>query len=236
MDLFQRKNIILITLLFLNLFACKTPDDSDSMQPSDGYPYLTSKEEIKKILKDRGIDTIEFKKGEIIADIGAGNGYIEAMLSIFIDSLTFYIQDIDTLVCNQLTINEVVDFYQEVNGRPFTNKFIVVNGTDTDTNLPDTTFDKILMLWTYQYLKEPRQFIMDVRENLKNDGLFYVINPQQDDVEYLNSLRQKYGWNASPLDKEISDIIDCGFELKRISRNYEGYEQPYIMVFEKKTD
>jgi SAM-dependent methyltransferase len=220
----------------LTLFACNAPGDPGSMQPIDGYPFLTNKEEIKKILKDRGVGTIKLKKGEIIADIGAGNGYIEAMLSIYNDSLTFYIQDIDTLVCNQRNVNKVVDFYQEVNGGPFTNKFIVVNGTDIDTNLPDSTFDKILMIRTYQYLKEPRKFIMDVRENLKNDGLFYVINPQSDDYEYLNTIRQKYGWNASPLEKEISDIIDCGFELKRISRNYEGYEQPYIMVFKKKTD
>ena len=236
MDLFRRISIVLITLSLLNLLGCKTPDDSGSMQPYDGYPMLTSKEEIKKTLEDRGVDIIKFKKGEIIADIGAGNGYIEAMLSIYNDSLTFYIQDIDTSVCNQITIDEVVDFYQEVNGRPFTNKFIVVNGTDTETNLPDSTFDKILMLRTYQYLKEPRKFIMEVRENLKKDVLFYVFNPQSDDYEYLNTIRQKYGWNASPLEKEISDIIDCGFELKRISRNYEGYEQPYIMVFKKKTD
>jgi SAM-dependent methyltransferase len=214
--------------------GCKTPDDSGSMQPSDGYPYVTSLEEIKGNLKHRCVDTIKFRCGEIIADIGAGNGYIEAMLSIFNDSLTFYIQDIDTSVCNQIRINEVVDFYQEVNGRPFTNKFIVVNGTDTDTNLPDSTFDKILMVRTYAYIKEPRTFILDVRENLKDDGLFYVINPQSDDYEYLNSVRKKYGWNASPLEKEISDIIDCGFELIRISRNYEGYEQPYIMVFKKR--
>jgi len=236
MDLLRKHSIVLIIISLCNLFACNSSDESDSMQPIDGYPFLTSKEEIKKILEDRGVDIIKFKKGEIIADIGAGNGYIEAMLSIYNDSLTFYIQDIDTLVCNQSTVNEVVDFYQEVNGRPFTNKFIVVNGTDTDTNLPDSTFDKILMLRTYQYLKEPRKFIMDVRENLKNDGLFYVINPQSDDYEYLNTIRQKYGWNASPLEKEISDIIDCGFELRRISRKYEGYEQPYIMVFKKKTD
>jgi len=234
MDLIRIRIIVLITLLFLILFACNPPGDSGSMQPIDGYPFLTSKEEIKKTLEYRGVGTIEFKKGEIIADIGAGNGYIEAMLSIYNDSLTFYIQDIDTSVCNQLTINEVVNFYQEVNGRPFTNEFIVVNGTDTDTNLPDSIFDKILMLRTYQYLKEPRKFITDVRENLKNDGLFYVINPQSDDYEYLNSLRQKYGWNASPLEKEITDIIDCGFELLRISRNYDGYEQPFIMVFKKK--
>ena len=234
MDLIRNNSIILIILSFFYLLSCKTSVDSNSMQPIDGYPFLTSKEEIKKTLEDRGIAAIKFKKGETIADIGAGNGYIEAMLSIYYDSLTFYIQDIDTSICNQLSVNEVVDFYQEVNGRPFTNKFIVVNGTDTDTNLPDSTFDKILMVRTYAYIKEPRTFIMDVRENLKDDGLFYVINPQSDDYEYLNSVRQKYGWNASPLEKEISDIIDCGFELIRISRNYEGYEQPYIMVFKKR--
>jgi protein-L-isoaspartate O-methyltransferase len=154
MYLIQNRIIILITLLFLFLFACNPPGDPGSMQPFDGYPFITSKEEIKEMLEDRGVGNIKFKKGEIIADIGAGNGYIEAMLSIFNDSLTFYIQDIDTSVCNQRAIDEVIDFYQEVNGRPFTNKFIVVNGTDTETNLPDSTFDKILMLRTYPYLKE----------------------------------------------------------------------------------
>ena len=238
MDLFRRITIVMIALSLLNLLGCNTPDDSGSMQPSDGYPYVTSMEEIKGILKHRCVDTIKFRRGEIIADIGAGNGYIEAMLSIFNDSLTFYIQDIDTSVCNQSAINEVVDFYQEINSRPFTNRFIVVNGTDTDTNLPDSIFDKILMLWTYQYLKKPKVFIKDVKDNLKDDGLFYVINPPQDEDEYTKSLRKKYGWNASPLEKQITDIIDCGFELKRISRNYDadGYNTPYMMVFRKKTD
>lgn len=223
------------TLLLCSLFACNPPVDEGSMQPYDGYPMITSKEEIENTLEARGVDVNEFKKGEIIADIGAGNGYIEAMLSLFHDSLTFYIQDIDTAVCNQKAIDEVVDFYQEVHGRPFTNTFIVVNGTDTETNLPDSIFDKILMIRTYLYLKEPRKFIQEVRENLKDDGLFYVINPLQTDWdrEYANTLRQKYGWNMSPLEKEISDIIDCGFELKRISREYDGYEDPFTMVFAK---
>ena len=153
MYLFRRITIVMIALSLLSLLGCKTPDDSGSMQPTEGYPFLTSIEEIKGALRYRGLDTIEFRRGEIIADIGAGNGYIEAMLSMFHDSLTIYIQDIDTSVCNQSAINVVMDFYQEVNGRPFTNKFVVVNGTDTDTNLPDSAFDKILMLWTYSYLK-----------------------------------------------------------------------------------
>jgi len=233
MDLLRQRGIVLFFIALCNFLSCNPPEVTGSMQPIDGYPFVTSKEEIRMILEHRGIDYIKFKKGEIIADIGAGNGYIEAMLSIYYDSLTFYIQDIDTAVCNQETVDEVVKFYEEVNGKPFTNKFIVVNGTDTETNLPDSTFDKILMLSTYQYLKEPNKFILDVREKLKDDGLFYVINPQMDDYEYLNTIRQKYGWNASPLEQEISDIIDCGFELKRIYRNYQGSEQPYTMVFKK---
>ena len=233
MVLLRKAAAILFLIISCCFLACSSPYVPDSMQPAEGYPMLTDKDEIKKLLADRGVDVIKFKKGEVIADIGAGNGYIEAMLSIFYDSLTFYIQDIDTAVCNQRTIDEVVEFYEEVRGEPFTNTFIVVNGTDTETNLPDSTFHKILMLRTYQYLKEPVKFIRDVRSKLKDDGLFYVINSQLEDYEYMNKVRQKHGWNASPLEKEISDIIDCGFELKRLYRNYHGQEQPYIMVFEK---
>jgi len=210
--------------------------DSDqelaSMQPFDGYPMLNDVEEIRELLRDKCVDTISFRKGEVIADIGAGNGYLEAMLSLFHDDLTFYIQDIDKKVCNPGTIQEVVDFYQDVHGKPFTNRFIAVNGTDTESNLPDNTFNKILMLWTYQYLKDPETFILDLRGKLKNEGLFYVINPEQDyELGKINSI--EYGWNGSTVEKQISDIIDCGFELVRVARNYDDNQMPYIMVFRK---
>ena len=233
----HRKVILrLFVLLFLTSWACKRQDEPVSMQPTEGYPFTTNINEIEDILEKRGLDTIAFQQGEVIADIGAGNGYIEALLSIFHDSLTFYIQDIDSSVCNERALMEVISFYQEVRGREFQNEFKIVIGTDTETNLPDDTFDRIFMLWTYHYLKEPEIFIKDVRKNLKAEGLFYVINPQVEEDEYSKSLRAKYGWNVSPLERQISDIIDNGFELLRISKNYniDGYNQPYIMVFKRK--
>ena len=231
------ENAVLNILVFaiLTLSACKSTVESDSMQPAEGYPFTSDLEEIHDILKFRCIDTIDFKSGQVIADIGAGNGYIEAMLAMFNDSLTFYIQDIDISVCNESELSKVLDFYQEVNGKPFTSKFIIVNGSDTDTNLPDDTFDKILMLWTYSYLKEPIRFISDIRKNLKDDGLFYVINPEIEENDYTKSLRKETGWNVSTMEKQIDDIISCGFRLVRISKNYDAgdYQEPVIMIFRK---
>ena len=232
----RRKNIISIAILVSLIIACNPNADNSaddgSMQPSADYEMPNSIEEIKQRLKDKCVDTIKFNKGETIADIGAGIGDVVAMLSVFNDSLTFYVQDIDTSVCNQKKINEITNSFQKFNPGSFTNKFIVVTGTDTKTNLPDNSCDKILMLWTYQYLKKPREFILDVRDKLKEEGKFYVINPDLD-YEEGKMIREKYGWNEATVEQEIAEIINSGFKLIGISRNYDDPKQAYIMVFKK---
>jgi SAM-dependent methyltransferase len=231
----KKSFVVIFAFMFCCFFNCRNKNDNksysdDSMQPIDGYPFLSSIEEVQEHLKGRCIDTI---KWDIVADVGAGNGYIEAMLSIFHDSLTFYIQDIDSTVCNPKAINEVVKFYQNIKGKPINNKFITVIGNDNETNLPGDTFDKILMLWTYQYFKNPKAIMKDLRLKLKNNGLLYIVNPN---IDYESSLKltPEHGWNSSPIEKEISDILGCGFELIKISRNNYCCENPYILVFKKK--
>ena len=232
----RAKHITLYAFTLACILYCRNPPREDSMQPYAGYPLLANQDSIKQELSSHCLDTINFKNGQIIADIGAGNGYLEGMLSLFLDSLTFYIQDIDTSICNQSAVNKVADFYNNLKKEPFNNKFIAVNGTDSTTNLPDNIFDKILMINTYQYIKKPKAFILDVNKKLKNDGLFYVINPQYGDYEDLDRQRKEYGWNASPLETEISDIISCGFELIEISRKITDgkFYDPYIMIFKKR--
>jgi hypothetical protein len=231
----KKVRILLLVVISCFLSNCRNNNSKtdDSMQPYGGYPLYGSKEKIVRILRDKCVDTINLMKGDVIADIGAGNGSLEAMLSIFHDSLTFYIQDIDSSVCNQKSINEVFNYYQNVKGKSFTNKFIAVKGADNKTNLPNDTFDKIIMLWTYQYLKNPEGIMTDLRLKLKHDGLMYLINPDHD-YESGKKLKLEHGWNGSPLEEQISNTIKCGFELIRLSRNYEDPENPYIMVFKKK--
>ena len=204
-----------------------------SMQPFEVDKLFSNKDEVLNHLRDKCVDTISFKKGDVVADIGSGNGSVVIMLSMFHDSITFYIQDIDPLVCNQEKINSLIGYYEGLNEESFTSRFFIATGSDTETNLPDNTFDKILMLWTYQYFKDPQAIMTDIKQKLKDDGIMYIVNP---DLEKANGekLTLKFGWNASTVEREISDIIDCGFELISISRNYESPEHPYIMVFKKK--
>jgi SAM-dependent methyltransferase len=227
----RKIQIVILLVIYYCLSGCG--NKKVSMQPYDSYRLITSEEMINKVLNDKCIDTINFVPGDTIADIGAGDGRVEAMLSVLHDSLTFYVQDIDTSVCNQDTINNVISYFQGITQRTIKNKFIIVVGSDDKTNLPDKTFDKILMLWTYPYFKNPRAIMTDLKLKLKNDGLLYIVNPDHD---YESGKQQtlEYGWNASPLDKEITNTIECGFELIKLSRNYEDPENPYIMVFKKK--
>ena len=236
MKKFSIKYSVLYAFILFCLLYCKNTPRKDSMQPYAGYPLLANPDSIKQELASKCLDTINFMNGQIIADIGAGNGYMEGMLSLFFDSLTFYIQDIDTSICNQTDVNRVSNFYKNLKKKPFNNKFIAVNGTDSTTNLPDNICDKILMINTYQYIKNPIAFIQDVKKKLKMGGFFYVINPQYGDYNDLDRQRKEYGWNASPLETEISDIISCGFELTKISRKITDGEfyDPYIMIFKKR--
>jgi ubiquinone/menaquinone biosynthesis C-methylase UbiE len=233
------KHVFILMIISLNLLCCKSqvkPAKNLSMQNLRGYPLIENIDSIKQFLKHKCLNTINFKKGEIIADVGAGNGYLKGMLSLFNDSLTFYIQDIDTSICNQKTVDKVVDFYKRLKKKPFTNKFYVVNGSDVETTLPDETFDKILMIFTYPYLKYPQVFMTDIKHKLKPDGRMYIINPDVPINDLTKSLKAEYGWNESPIDKEINDIIGCGFEL--ISKSKYSYTNkrgnPYIMVFKQK--
>lgn len=207
-----------------------------SMHPLYGYRLIKSSEDIKSDLKEKSVDTINFQSGDTIADIGAGDGRIEAMLSILHDSLTFYLQDIDSLVCNQDTLKEAISYFQKITNKPITNNFYHIIGSDDKTNLPNNKFDKILMLWTYQYFKNPKAIMTDLKLKMKPDGLMYIINPDPDiKIELSKYLTSEYGWNQSRIERQITDIISCGFELIQISRNYESSEKPYIMVFKRRT-
>jgi len=119
-------------------------------------------------------DMYGFKKGDVIGDIGASSGYCEGVFSVFSDSLTFYIEDIDTTCLNNSELTKVINYYTKIKEAPITNKFFLVIGNEKNTNLPGGIFDKIIMNKTFHHLDYPDDIVSDIYKKLKPDGELYI--------------------------------------------------------------
>src|SRR6185436_5650260 len=123
--------VIVLSVLFIQ---CKIPKEAGNNVPEKpfkfGTPY-TLKECTTDIKYFTG--ELAFKAGDVIADVGAGNGYLDGAISVVTDSITFYIEDINRTFLNQTEFDKVVKYYTQVCGKPMTNKFFIKIGTKKKT-------------------------------------------------------------------------------------------------------
>lgn len=129
--------------------------------------YFDTKEDL--------LDFFEFKKGDVVADVGAYKAQYEGAFSLLTDSITFYAQDINKKKLNQKTINKMVRHYTKLKGKPLTNTFKFVIGTEKETNLPDGIFDKIILSSVFHELKYRKEMMLDITKKLKPDGKIYIL-------------------------------------------------------------
>ncbi len=117
----------------------------------------------------------ECKKGEIIASIGASNGYVEVQIATFIDSIKWYIQDIDTACLNNEELQKVILYHEKLKGSKIIGNFNLVIGDIKKTNLPVNTFDRVLMANVYHELTDRKNIMSDVYRILKPEGVIVIM-------------------------------------------------------------
>ena len=113
-------------------------------------------------------------EGDVIADVGAASGWVDGALSVICDSITFYVEDIDTDYLNEDQFNRVITHFNEVRGTPQTNVLHYVIGTKTKTRLPDATFDKIIIDNAFHEIRKPGRILKDLRKKLKPHGILII--------------------------------------------------------------
>lgn len=144
-----------------------------AQREGDPATYLkTSKKKVSVILKAGN-----FKPGEYIVDIGAGIGWLDAAIGIYEDSLIFYLEEIDSSTIKNSRLQEAINEFVKVRGKPFTCTYSQVMGTNTSTNLPDTLFDKVLLIDTYHHLQHRDEMIKDINRILRRGGKLIVYEP-----------------------------------------------------------
>jgi ubiquinone/menaquinone biosynthesis C-methylase UbiE len=116
----------------------------------------------------------DVKNGEKIASVGAGRGSREVIYSMLADSLTMYIQEIDTASLKSDWIMQLAIRQYNLAELPITASFRLIAGTASDTRLPTATLDKVLLEHSLHEFTQQTQMLTDIRTKLKPDGLLYV--------------------------------------------------------------
>jgi SAM-dependent methyltransferase len=164
------------------------------------------------------------KPGVVFADIGASSGYYDAAMAVFLDSVTFYLNDIDHHCLNERNLNKVLRYYSKLKGSSIqtTNSFHYIIGTPTRTKLPENTFDVIFSNATMHVIDQPDSILADLYQNLKDDGGLYI----RDEFVYNGEVKKcgskKCGHNVLLYEPFLQRMNRNGFVLNGETHEF-GY-------------
>jgi ubiquinone/menaquinone biosynthesis C-methylase UbiE len=116
----------------------------------------------------------DFHAGQTVASIGAQCANWEAALATKTDSIAFYLEDIDSGSLNNIQAAFSWNYYSELRKKPITCSYKIVIGTESSTNLPSGSFDKILIINSFHEFNDQKQMLSDIAKKLKPNGVLYI--------------------------------------------------------------
>jgi precorrin-6B methylase 2 len=168
---------------------------------------------------------MDLKSGEVLADVGASSGCFNAMMATLTDSVTYYIQDIDTACLNEKEFDKILNYYTKQSKKSLkeTNKYHIVIGGLEQTNLPDNTIDKIYTNGTFHAFSNPESIMKDLYKKLKTNGLIFIREEINFGKEVKHCQDEKCGKQLASYEKLIEVMEKSGFKLVEKSKEFSGH-------------
>ena len=117
---------------------------------------------------DRLIEVLEIEQGEVVADVGAGDGTWSAALAERVGgSGRIYATEVD-----RDDLKKIRDRIE----RAGLDNVLVVEGTQNETGLPPACCDAILLRRVYHHFQEPGAMRASLKQALSDDGLLLIVD------------------------------------------------------------
>lgn len=166
----------LVALLFgAGLQGCEAPSAQDSfpaaardVAPIVGESFSTEDARDRVGEAEEVMRLAEVKPGMSVADIGAGEGYYTVRLAPLVgETGRVLAEDIVPATRDRLA--------QRVQRENLDNVAVML-GKPADPMLPSRSFDRIFLVHMYHEVTQPYEFLWNLREGLKDDGLVIVVD------------------------------------------------------------
>lgn len=165
------------------------------------------------------IDALKLKPGDIVADIGAGTGYIaEKMARRILPEGVVYAVDIQQEMLDLL--DRKMKLMRVPNVKPQL-------GTITDPKLPEGTIDLIIMVDVYHEFDHPYEMTESMVKSLKKGGRLVFVEFRKENPEVQIKLVHKM--SEEQVKKELAEFP--GMEWVETNP---ALPQQHIIIFRKK--
>jgi len=138
-----------------------------------GADWLDRNERDAEEKPEAGLDSLGLKPGMVVADVGAGSGYMSLRMAVRVGSTgKVYAEDVQPEMLRLLKANQATARLTNIE---------TVLGTETDPKLPPGKLDLILMVDVYHELSQPQRMLRKLREALKPDGRLVLFEYRKED-------------------------------------------------------
>ncbi len=195
-----------VALLAL-LGACRGEADGDASFPapqrpvspivSSGYLNEDARDSVGEF--ETVVRLAEISPGMSIADIGAGEGYYTVRLSPIVGR--------DGRVLAQDIVPETISELADRVQRERLDNVAVKLGRANDPELPDASFDRILLIHMYHEIPLPSEFLWHVHDDLKAGGSVVVVDADRPTDRH-----------GTPPRLLVCEFNALGYELTRFDR------------------
>jgi ubiquinone/menaquinone biosynthesis C-methylase UbiE len=161
------------------------------------------------------LNALNIKKGQTVADIGAGSGYLTVKLSDRVDATgTIYAADIQ---------QEMLDYISKRLDEKGIKNVSLVLGTMDDPKLPPNSLDLAILLSTYHEIAQPIDFMKKIKLALKPKGRLAILE-FSDESPIGPPIQVRL-----PEDLVIDELKQAGFTLSQRHTFILPYQ--YFLVF-----
>jgi ubiquinone/menaquinone biosynthesis C-methylase UbiE len=182
-----------------------------------GAGWLVRPEREAEEQPDKALDAIGVAPGSIVADVGAGNGYMTWRLAERVGpDGKVYANDIQPEMLELLRKN--------MQTRGLTNVETIL-GTQDDPKLPRGRLDLVLLVDVYHEFSEPQMMVRHIRDSLAPRGRMVLLEYRAEDPKV--PIRPEHKMTVEQVKAEIEPE---GFRLDRV---IEKLPRQHILIFRR---